>query len=46
MYGYETWSITQKKAYNLMVFENTVLIKIFGAKKEDVTRREVEKTAY
>jgi hypothetical protein len=33
LYGCETWSLTLKEE---MVFENRVLIRIFGPKKEEV----------
>ena len=34
MYGCETWSLTLREEHRLRVFENKVLRKIFGAKKE------------
>jgi hypothetical protein len=34
LYGCETWSLTLKKEYRLRVFENRVLRKIFGLKKD------------
>jgi hypothetical protein len=34
LYGCETWSITLRKDYRLRVFENRVLRKIFGPKRE------------
>ena len=33
-YGCETWSLTLREEHGLSVFENKVLRKIFGAKKE------------
>ena len=37
MYGCETWSLTLREERRLRVFENRVLRKICGPKKEDVT---------
>ena len=37
-YGCETWSLTLRNEHGLRVFENKVLIKIFGAKRDDITR--------
>jgi hypothetical protein len=34
-YGYETWSLILRKEYRLRVFENKVLWKIFGPKREE-----------
>ena len=34
LYGCETWSLTLKEEHRLRVFENRVLRKIFGAKKD------------
>jgi len=36
-YGYETWSLTLKEERRLRVFENRVLRRIFGPKREEVT---------
>jgi hypothetical protein len=36
-YGCETWSPTQREAYRLRVFENKVLRRIFGPKRDEVT---------
>jgi hypothetical protein len=36
-YGSETWSLTLSGERRLRVFENRVLRRIFGPKKEDVT---------
>ena len=37
LYSCETWSLTFRKEYRLRVFENKVLRKIFGAKKDEIT---------
>ena len=37
MYGCETWSLTLKEERRLRVFENTVLRRIFGPKRDVVT---------
>jgi len=37
LYGYEIWFLTSKEEHRLMVFENRVLRKISGPKKEEVT---------
>jgi hypothetical protein len=37
LYGCETWSLTLTKAHRLGVFENRVLRKIFGPKRDEVT---------
>jgi hypothetical protein len=37
LYGCETWSLTLKEEHRLRVFENRVLRRIFGSKKNDVT---------
>jgi hypothetical protein len=34
--GYETWSLTLREEYRLSVFENRVLWRIFGPKRDDV----------
>ena len=36
-YGCETWSLTFRKELRLRVFENRVLRRIFGPKKDEVT---------
>ena len=36
-YGCETWSLTLKEEHRLRVFENKVLRKIFGVKKDEIT---------
>jgi hypothetical protein len=37
LYGCETWSVTLREQHRLRVFENRVLRKIFGPKRDDVT---------
>jgi hypothetical protein len=37
LYGCETWSLTLREECRLRVFENKVLRRIFGPKREDVT---------
>jgi hypothetical protein len=37
MYGCETWSLTLREACRLRVFENRVLRRIFGPKRDEVT---------
>jgi hypothetical protein len=37
LYGYETWSLTLKKERRLRVFENRMLRRILGPKREEVT---------
>jgi hypothetical protein len=36
LYGCETWSLTLREELRLRVFENTVLRKIFGPKRDEV----------
>jgi hypothetical protein len=36
LYGYETWSLTLKEEHRLRVFENKVLRRIFGPKRDEV----------
>jgi hypothetical protein len=38
LYGCETWSLTLKVERRLRVFENRVLRRIFGPKRDGVTR--------
>jgi hypothetical protein len=38
LYGCETWSLTLRDEHRLKVFENRVLRKIFGSKRDEVTR--------
>ena len=37
LYGCETWSLTLREERRLRVFENMVLRKSFGRKRDDVT---------
>ena len=37
VYGGETWSLTLREERRLRVFENTVLRRIFGPNREEVT---------
>ena len=37
LYGYETWSLTLRKEGRLRVFENRVLRRIFGPRRDKVT---------
>jgi hypothetical protein len=37
MYGSETWSLTLREEHRLRVFENRILRKIFGLKRDEVT---------
>jgi hypothetical protein len=37
LYGYETWSLTLREEHRLRVFENRVLRRIFGPKRDKVT---------
>jgi hypothetical protein len=37
LYGSETWSLTLRKEHRLRVFENRVLRRIFGPKRDEVT---------
>ncbi|KAJ4435545.1 hypothetical protein ANN_18161 [Periplaneta americana] len=37
LYGCETWTLTLREEHWLRVFENKVLMKIFGAKRDEVT---------
>jgi hypothetical protein len=37
LYGCETWSLTLREGHRLRVFENTVLRRIFGPKRDAVT---------
>jgi hypothetical protein len=38
LYGSETWSLTLREEHTLRVFENRVLRRIFGWKKDEVMR--------
>jgi hypothetical protein len=44
LYACETWSLTLREEHRLMVFENGVLRRIFGPKRDEVTKT-LEKTA-
>ena len=49
LYGFETWSFTLREEQRLRVFENRVLRKIFGSKRNEVTgewRRVYKKELY
>ena len=35
LYGYETWSLTLREECRLRVFENTILRRIFGSKRDE-----------
>jgi hypothetical protein len=37
LYGCETWSLTLREGHRLMVFENRVLRRIFGPKRDEAT---------
>jgi hypothetical protein len=37
LYGCETWSLKLREEHRLTVFENRVLRRIFGPKKDEVT---------
>jgi hypothetical protein len=37
LYGCETWSLTLREEHRLRVFENNVLRRIFGQKRDEVT---------
>jgi hypothetical protein len=39
LYGCETWSLTVREEHRLRVFENRVLRRIFGPKRDEVTGR-------
>jgi hypothetical protein len=38
LYGCETWSLTLREEHRMKVFENKVLRRIFGPKRDEVTR--------
>ena len=38
LYGCETWSFTLREERSLRVFENRVLKRVFGPKRDEVTR--------
>ena len=37
MYGFESWSLTFREVRRLRIFDNMVLRRIFGPKRDDVT---------
>jgi hypothetical protein len=37
LYGCETWSLSLREEHRLWVFENKVLRRIFGSKRDEVT---------
>jgi hypothetical protein len=37
LYGSETWSVTLREEHRLRVFENRVLRRIFGPKRDEIT---------
>jgi hypothetical protein len=37
LYGYETWSLALREEHGLRVFENRVLRRIFGPKRDEAT---------
>ena len=37
LYGFETWSLTLREERKLRVFENMVLRRIFGPRRDEVT---------
>ena len=37
LYGYETWSLTLREERRRKVFENRVLRRVFGPKRDEVT---------
>jgi hypothetical protein len=37
LYGCETWSLTLREVHRLRAFENRVLRKIFGPKRDEMT---------
>jgi hypothetical protein len=37
LYGCETWSLALREEHRLRVFENRVLRRIFGPKRDEVT---------
>jgi len=39
LYGCETWSLTLRKESRLRVFENRILRRIFGPKRDDNGKR-------
>jgi hypothetical protein len=39
LYGCETWSLTLREEHRLRVFDNGVMKRIFGSKRDEVTER-------
>jgi hypothetical protein len=39
LYGCETWSLTLREEHRLRAFENMVLRRIFGPKRDEVTEK-------
>jgi hypothetical protein len=37
LYGYETWSLTLREELRLTVYENRVLRRVLGPKRDEVT---------
>ena len=37
LYGCETWSLTRREERKLRVFDNVVLRRIFGSRRDEVT---------
>jgi hypothetical protein len=37
LYGYETWSLSLREEHRLRAFEKSVLRRIFGPKRDEVT---------
>jgi hypothetical protein len=37
LYGSETWSLTLREEHRLRVFENRVMGRVFGPKRDEVT---------
>jgi hypothetical protein len=37
LYGLETWSLALREGHRLRVFENRVLMRIFGAERDEIT---------
>ena len=35
LYGYETWSLTLREESRLRIFENRILMRIFGPKRDE-----------
>jgi hypothetical protein len=37
LYGYESWSLTSREERRLRVYENRLLRRMFGSRRDDVT---------